>query len=65
MALGNLRNLDRPIARSWLASSKSSSGLAPFLRAPTGRTLVEEAWSQLEPILEDSQFKVTFRAFGW
>ena len=33
--------------------------------ADMARTLVEEAWSQLDPILEDSQFKVTFRAFGW
>jgi geranylgeranyl pyrophosphate synthase len=29
------------------------------------RELVESAWARLDPLLEDSQFKVTFRAFGW
>jgi geranylgeranyl pyrophosphate synthase/predicted secreted hydrolase len=27
--------------------------------------LVENAWARLDPVLEDSQFKVMFRAFGW
>jgi geranylgeranyl pyrophosphate synthase/predicted secreted hydrolase len=27
--------------------------------------LVESAWTQLDPLLPESQFKVTFRAFGW
>jgi len=29
------------------------------------RGLVEDAWRRLDPLLEDSQFKVVFRAFGW
>jgi len=29
------------------------------------RGLVEDAWRHLDPLLEDSQFKVMFRAFGW
>jgi geranylgeranyl pyrophosphate synthase/predicted secreted hydrolase len=29
------------------------------------RELVESAWARLDPVLEDSQFKVMFRAFGW
>jgi geranylgeranyl pyrophosphate synthase/predicted secreted hydrolase len=29
------------------------------------RDLVESAWAKLDPVLEDSQFKVMFRAFGW
>lgn len=27
--------------------------------------LVEMAWQQLDPLIEDSQYKITFRAFGW
>jgi geranylgeranyl pyrophosphate synthase len=29
------------------------------------RTLVEDAWTRLDPLLPESQFKVMFRAFGW
>jgi len=29
------------------------------------REIVEAAWTQLDPLIEDSQYKVTFRAFGW
>jgi geranylgeranyl pyrophosphate synthase/predicted secreted hydrolase len=29
------------------------------------RDLVEAAWRQLDPLIEDSQYKVMFRAFGW
>jgi geranylgeranyl pyrophosphate synthase len=29
------------------------------------REVVEAAWRQLDPLIEDSQYKVTFRAFGW
>jgi geranylgeranyl pyrophosphate synthase/predicted secreted hydrolase len=29
------------------------------------REHVEEAWSRLDPLLEDSQIKLTFRAFSW
>jgi len=27
--------------------------------------LVESAWRELDPLIEDSQYKITFRAFGW
>jgi len=33
--------------------------------AELARSLVEQAWSELDPLLEDSQFKVMFRAFAW
>ena len=26
---------------------------------------VERAWSRLDPVLDDSQVKLTFRAFAW
>jgi len=29
------------------------------------RQQVEDAWSRLDPVLEDSQVKLTFRAFSW
>jgi geranylgeranyl pyrophosphate synthase/predicted secreted hydrolase len=29
------------------------------------REIVEAAWRRLDPLIEDSQCKVTFRAFGW
>ena len=29
------------------------------------RELVEEAWARLDPVLEDSQYKLMFRAFSW
>jgi geranylgeranyl pyrophosphate synthase/predicted secreted hydrolase len=29
------------------------------------RQLVEEAWSRLDPLVPDTQYKVMFRAFGW
>jgi geranylgeranyl pyrophosphate synthase len=29
------------------------------------REVVEAAWKRLDPLIEDSQYKVTFRAFGW
>ncbi|HTV20316.1 MAG TPA: polyprenyl synthetase family protein [Polyangiaceae bacterium] len=29
------------------------------------RELVEAAWAQLDPVLEDSQYKLMFRAFSW
>lgn len=29
------------------------------------RDLVESSWARLDPVLEDSQFKIMFRAFGW
>jgi geranylgeranyl pyrophosphate synthase len=29
------------------------------------RELVENAWAELDPVLEDSQFKLMFRAFSW
>jgi hypothetical protein len=29
------------------------------------RDVVEAAWKRLDPLIEDSQYKVTFRAFGW
>lgn len=29
------------------------------------RKHVEDAWSRLDPVLEDSQIKLTFRAFSW
>jgi geranylgeranyl pyrophosphate synthase/predicted secreted hydrolase len=33
--------------------------------AALARELVENAWARLDPVLEESQFKVMFRAFGW
>jgi geranylgeranyl pyrophosphate synthase/predicted secreted hydrolase len=38
---------------------------ALFACVDLARDLVESAWARLDPVLEDSQFKVTFRAFGW
>lgn len=29
------------------------------------RELVEQAWARLDPVLEDSQYKLNFRAFSW
>ena len=29
------------------------------------REHVEQAWARLDPVLDDSQVKVTFRAFSW
>jgi geranylgeranyl pyrophosphate synthase len=29
------------------------------------RELVEAAWSRLDPVVPDSQFKIRLRAFGW
>jgi hypothetical protein len=26
---------------------------------------VENAWSKLDPVVDDSQFKLMLRAFGW
>lgn len=33
--------------------------------ARQARQLVEDAWKRLDPLIEDSQHKVIFRAFGW
>lgn len=33
--------------------------------AAQARDVVEAAWKRLDPLIEDSQYKVTFRAFGW
>jgi geranylgeranyl pyrophosphate synthase/predicted secreted hydrolase len=33
--------------------------------ARQARDLVENAWARLDPLIEDSQYKVVFRAFGW
>jgi geranylgeranyl pyrophosphate synthase len=29
------------------------------------REIVETAWAELDPVIEDSQFKLMFRAFSW
>jgi geranylgeranyl pyrophosphate synthase len=40
------------------------AGALPACEA-LARTLVEDAWTRLDPLLPESQFKVMFRAFGW
>ena len=31
----------------------------------SSREIVEDAWEKLDPVIEDSQVKLMFRAFGW
>jgi len=33
--------------------------------ADEARDLVESAWTRLDPLVADTQYKVMFRAFGW
>jgi geranylgeranyl pyrophosphate synthase/predicted secreted hydrolase len=54
---------DAELVASVIGKLEDTGALETCMRQ--ARELVEIAWSALEPLLEESQSKVMFRAFGW
>ena len=76
-ALGRLSGAERQALTNTLASKPQDAATVGRVIAQLeevgaidacvvqAREVVEAAWKRLDPLIEDSQYKVTFRAFGW
>jgi len=76
-ALGRLSRAERQALTETLASKPHDAGTVKKVIAQLeevgaidacvvqAREVVETAWKRLDPLIEDSQYKVTFRAFSW